>query len=413
VTAVVVRADARRLPLPDSSAHAIVCDPPYELGFMGRGWDRSGVAFRPQTWTEALRVAIPGAHLLAFGGTRTYHRLAVAIEDAGWEIRDSIGLLGWCYGQGFPKSHDIGKAIDKAANAERASCGTTVYGNGHIQRSTVSIGYQGSEPKRDKRPLTLPATADAERWQGWGTALKPAWEPIIVARKPFAGTVAGNVLANGVGGVNVDGCRIVASARPVMVRTATLTATTSMSGESTGSTSSGDMTNLGRWPTNLLLAHHPDCADECQPECHVRVLDEQSGYSKTGSGPLRRNTALGLLNDDQWTPRSQEGQRYPGEGGASRFFPRFRYQAKALGRERPRLIAEDGNTIMHPTVKPVALMQWLVRLVTPPGGLVLDQFAGTGSTALAATAEGFDSVSVELDPGYCLLAQHKIADASR
>lgn len=184
--------------MPANRFDSIVTDPPYGLEFMGKGWDRGvpGILY----WTEALRVAKPGAFLLAFGGTRTFHRLACAIEDSGWEMRDCIS---WVYGSGFPKSHDIGKAIDKAAGADRDIVGEKKYAGGHVQRSAAprfnGNDYAGGsvyvEPP--KRMETLPATEAAKQWQGWGTALKPAWEPIIVARKPFPGTVAANVLANG------------------------------------------------------------------------------------------------------------------------------------------------------------------------------------------------------------------------
>jgi hypothetical protein len=177
-----------------------VSDPPYGLSFMGKGWDHGvpGVEF----WTEALRVAKPGAHLLAFGGTRTYHRLACAIEDAGWEIRDCVM---WVYGSGFPKSHDVSKAIDKAAGAEREVVGPNPYnankgGRNHHSDKCAQAGKMSN--------ITAPATDDAPRWSGWGTALKPAWEPVIVARKPLCGTVAENVLTHGTGGINVDGCRV-------------------------------------------------------------------------------------------------------------------------------------------------------------------------------------------------------------
>jgi hypothetical protein len=189
------------------SVDSIVSDPPYGLSFMGKGWDHGvpGVEF----WTEAMRVAKPGAHLLAFGGTRTYHRLACAIEDAGWEIRDCVM---WVYGSGFPKSHDVSKAIDNAAGAEREVVGPNPYnankgGRNHHSDKCAQAGKMSN--------ITAPATDDAKRWQGWGTALKPAWEPVIVARKPLCGTVAENVLTHGTGGINVDGCRVDGDARPL------------------------------------------------------------------------------------------------------------------------------------------------------------------------------------------------------
>ena len=189
--------------IPDNSIDAIVTDPPYELGFMGKSWDASGIAYNPTVWTECLRVLKPGGHLLAFSGSRTYHRMAVAIEDAGFQIRDQIM---WVYGSGFPKSLDISKAIDKAAGAERAVVGTAKgarNGNGNNN----DYGDFGSATSGEYS-VTAPATAEAEVWEGWGTGLKPAHEPIVLARKPLVGTVAENVLRFGVGGLNIDGCRV-------------------------------------------------------------------------------------------------------------------------------------------------------------------------------------------------------------
>ena len=191
---------------PDNHFDSIVTDPPYGLSFMGKGWDK-GVP-NEEFWLEALRVAKPGAHLLAFGGTRTFHRLTVAIEDAGWEIRDCVM---WVYGSGFPKSHDVGKAIDREAGAEREVVGTKPAGNGPLKSGHVNSSGGGMSIGTERSPaiqVTAPATDAAKQWQGWGTALKPAWEPIIVARKPLVGTVAANVLRYGTGAINIDGCRV-------------------------------------------------------------------------------------------------------------------------------------------------------------------------------------------------------------
>jgi site-specific DNA-methyltransferase (adenine-specific) len=184
--------------LPDNSVDSIVTDPPYELGFMGKSWDASGVAYDVTVWQECLRVLKPGGHLLSFGGSRTYHRMACAIEDAGFQIRDQIM---WVYGSGFPKSLNISKAIDKAAGAEREVVGSY---ETHDIRNAGLMDRKGSMTV----DVTAPATAEAEVWDGWGTALKPAHEPIVLARKPLVGTVANNVLTYGVGGLNIDGTRV-------------------------------------------------------------------------------------------------------------------------------------------------------------------------------------------------------------
>ena len=385
----------------DESVDAIVTDPPYGLGFMGHKWDHMPPGVE---WAEeCLRVLKPGGHLLAFGGSRTWHRLAVAIEDAGFEVRDSIA---WLYGSGFPKSLDVSKAIDKRRDwslverlsgeirRARAEAGLSLaeigqatldatdgtYGKwyhrgGHMffetgrslpsrpewehlrhvlpiapefaevydeaeravirertmtQGGGTSLQMRMGEVREVRADITAPATPDAERWQGWGSAMKPGFEPVVVARKPLIGTIAQNVLTYGTGALNIDACRISAS---------------------------GQSPDAGRWPANVVL-------DESQAE----VLDEQSG--------------------------------------ASRFFPTFRYQAKAPRSERPKV-----NGVAHPTVKPVALMRWLVRLVTPPDGVVLDPFAGSGATLEAALLEGFQCVGIELADEYLPLIVHRIERA--
>ena len=246
---------------------SVVTDPPYGLSFMGKGWDHGvpGAEF----WEIIKDSCKPGAMLLAFGGTRTFHRLAVAIEDAGWEIRDCIM---WVYGSGFPKSLDISKAIDKEAGAEREAVGagkrSTNAFNDRLQKTSGYRPRQYQQNAGEPYDITAPATDAAKPWNGYGTALKPAYEPIIVAMKPLDGTFAHNAQTHGVAGINVDGCRIGTAERPVMVRTSTVVSASSMSGKSTGATSNGDTTNLGRFPANLIL-------DEDAGE----LLDLQSGYS--------------------------------------------------------------------------------------------------------------------------------------
>lgn len=323
------------------SIDAIVTDPPYELGFMGRAWDKTGIANSVEMWAECLRVLKPGGHLLAFSGTRTYHRMACAIEDAGFELRDQ---MGWAYGTGFPKSLDVSKAIDAAAGAKRGpgrqktyADGSQKSGNGRdLGRMNDDAWAGGKGPRME----TEPATDAARKWAGWGTALKPAWEPIAVARKPLAGTVAANVLAHGTGALNIDGCRI-PGARGACSRGAT--------DDGWGMRAQGRIEDdgRGRFPANLLHDGSPEVVD---------VLAE-----------------------------------------ASRFF----YCSKASKADRG-----EGNE--HPTVKPSDLMRYLVRLVTPPGGIVLDPFAGSGSTGKAARAEGFHFLGFEIDAAMAAFANQRI-----
>jgi len=393
--------------LPDASVDAVVTDPPYEMGFMGRMWDASGIAYSVDLWREALRVLKPGGHLLAFGGTRTVHRLTSAIEDAGFEIRDGID---WLYGSGFPKSLDVSKAIDKAAGATRTEGGREWSGG---QRSA---GILGDNLGTQTRTIyDAPATDAAARWAGWGTALKPAREPIVVARKPLAGTVAANVLAYGTGALNIDACRVPATDKakfPTGHSKAT-GAAYAQDEYSKSWTAGEDRNPAGRWPSNVVLSHVPliedgqrvgdACADGCVPGCPVAELDAQSGVLTSGkmrpTRPIGRRSVYGQNAADGYTTV----ETYGDTGGASRFFPVFRYQAKAPTRERPRV-----NGVAHPTVKPLALVRWLVRLVTPPGGVVLDPFAGSGTTAEACLLEGFRCIAVEREESYLPLIASRI-----
>ena len=382
MTHIVHHGDCREVmaTLDAASVDAVVCDPPYGLSFMGKGWDH-GVPGE-EFWTEALRVAKPGAHLLAFGGTRTYHRLACAIEDAGWEIRDCVM---WVYGSGFPKSHDVSKAIDKAAGAEREVVGTIP--DRWTGKSTV-LNFATDRPQSEVCVTGSPATDAARQWSGWGTALKPAWEPIIVARKPLCGTVAENVLTHGTGGINVDGCRV---------------GTEPGDYNHPGNTGIDDNTNvygtfkhknqmppspLGRWPANVIH----DGSDEV-----VGLFpQQQSGANPTRRGSQKFRTAYGEFagNDECVSHRGADS------GSAARFF----YCAKASKADR----SADNP---HPTVKPTALMRYLCRLVSPPGGTVLDPFTGSGSTGKAAVLEGFDFVGIEREVEYVEIARARIAAA--
>jgi site-specific DNA-methyltransferase (adenine-specific) len=386
--------------LPDASVDAVVTDPPYDLtagkkggtgvasvnldspygrsristgngGFMGKGWDATGVAFDPETWREALRVLKPGGHLLAFGGSRTWHRLACAVEDAGFEIRDSIA---WLYGSGFPKSLDVSKALDKRLGAEREI--TREAARPLVPGEVISFDQRSSdERERRDKPVTPAAAAAA----GWGTALKPAFEPVVVGRKPLAGTVADNWLAHGTGALNIDACRVGEPDGFGGGRKAS-------SGFVDGYEGDGFVASeKGRWPTNVALE-----------ESQAAELDRQSGTLNSGANPTRRGadgerTVLGTFAGQE----DANPARGADSGGASRFFPIFRYEAKAPTDQRPR----DGD-VAHPTVKPLDLMRWLVRLVTPPGGTVLEPFAGSGTTAEACVIEGFRCIAIEREATY-------------
>lgn len=398
--------------MPANSVHAIVTDPPYGLEFMGRESVfgrasrtspeyRAGALF--QDWCEAwarecLRVLKPGGHMLAFGGSRTWHRLAAAVEDAGFEIRDSIA---WLYGSGFPKSMNVAKAITGAQLGHGSNSRA-------IRRATMGEDYEPSGVRGNRDGVTrrsdtgmadrdLPLTADAEQWSGWGTALKPAFEPIVVARKPLAGTVASNVLEHGTGALNIDATRVGmsdedrekfikgdAAWRAMNERRAKGRKDNEVYGEY-GITNSEPHT-AGRWPTNVLL-------DDTQ----AAELDRQSGTTESRIGKPR-----GASSGDGWG-MTATGAEYDDAGGASRFFPTFRYEAKAPTEERPRV---DG--IAHPTVKPLDLMRWLVRLVTPPGGTVLEPFAGSGTTAEACVIEGFQCIAIEREADYLPLIKARL-----
>ena len=369
--------------MPPESVDAIVTDPPYGLGFMGKKWDDLPPSLE---WAEAcFRVLKPGGHIAAFGGTRTWHRLAVAIEDAGFEMRDS---LAWLYGSGFPKSHDVGKAIDKLAGAEREVTGWYQRPDGTPRNMAEWSGRVGSASAHDwtPQPTSAPATPEAVQWDGWGTALKPAFEPVVLARKPLAEkTVARNVLAHGTGAINIDACRIDATGRPL--RESRSGASVSTFGDGLNGSKAIGSTDQGRWPANVILDQHA-----------AAWVDEQSGVSV--SKRAERGAGKGATATyGEWGTLEDTTRGHDDSGGASRFF----YTAKAPKRERPNV---DG--VQHPTVKPLAIMRWLLRLVTPPGGTVLDPFAGSGATIEAAIIEGFSPIGIELEAEYLPLIQHRI-----
>lgn len=367
--------------MPASSVDAIVTDPPYGLSFMGKDWDHGvpGVAF----WQEALRVAKPGAHLLAFGGTRTYHRLACAIEDAGWEIRDCIM---WVYGSGFPKSMDVSKAIDKALGAKREKVPAT--GGLTNNRNLNDDGWSKIGQSNPTMDGPIPSTDQAKEWDGWGTCLKPAWEPIIVARKPLEGTVAHNVMTYGTGAINIDACRVPLAADDKLqdgVKHSGLPLDSRNMGW--GFKSVDRAPGLGRFPANLVHDGSPEV---------LALFPSGTGASAPlkGTEPSRTG-AHGIYN--AYGPHAPSVLHDERGGSAARFF----YCAKASRSERG-----EGND--HPTVKPVALMRWLVRLVCRPGGLVLDPFCGSGTTGVACREEGMDFIGIEKNEDYFKIARNRV-----
>jgi len=356
----------------DSSVDSIVTDPPYGLSFMGRKWDYDVPSV--DIWKECLRVLKPGGHLLAFAGTRTQHRMAVNIEDAGFEIRD---MIAWVYGSGFPKSLDVSKAIDKAASAEREVVGSKLGQPGYSAKKGGEVEWGGLRGDPSKEcAITAPATPAAQQWSGWGTALKPALEPITVARKPFKGTVAANVLEHGTGAINIDGCRVGTGEDkgvwPVTQRRHNDVAWTVQPVETD--------TTKGRWPANLIH----DGSDQV-----AELFPEQSSGSRAAG--VRKGMGF----------HGADGDGGPAIQGSSGSAARFFYSPKVSKKERG-----EGNN--HPTVKPIALMAYLCRLVTPPGGTVLDPFMGSGSTGIAALQEGFSFIGIEREPEYMEIAKQRI-----
>ena len=480
--------------LPENSVDSIVTDPPYELGFMGKSWDSTGIANNVEMWKECLRVLKPGGHLLAFSGTRTYHRMASAIEDAGFEVRD---MIEWVYSTGFPKSLNIGKAVDKLQGNERKDLGEhpTINGTGKKWRKNGSeIEYVENSPH---------LTKGTSEWEGWGTALKPAHEPICMARKPLAEkTVAENVLKYGTGGINIDESRVAhlneadrASATPQGKAT---------SNNSMGSAPDVDMSEVDyngekywykneyKWLVDKWLDDEDYVWSELKENletynwCKVpkiesgdRVLfDSQEGicirlWESNRKEFNRPDTSLGrfpanLIHDNSEEVRecfpetkSVSGGRSTGrnfgqgesEGGkdlprtghddsgnASRFFKSIIYQAKASKSERNKGLEDfetkqsvgggggigdylnDVNSASgkfgsekapaknnHPTVKPISLMEYLIKMVTPKGGIVLDPFAGSGSTLIAAKQNGFQFIGIELTEEYIPIIQARLS----
>ena len=417
--------------MPDNSVDSIVTDPPYELGFMGKSWDASGIAFNVEVWREALRVIKPGGHLIAFSGSRTYHRMAVAIEDAGFEIRDQIM---WVYGSGFPKSLNIAKSIEnKITTGSAAKNGFHKLkgertGDGRIgMYDTVEEqGFRKVNPDQ-LGGFTLDATTpEAQQWDGWGTALKPAHEPMVLARKPLIGTVANNVLTHGTGGLNIDRSRVGSEGGTKAENFGEVRGEIFGGGKGKPTNEVAQL-NAGRWPANFIH----DGSDE------VVALFPNS-KSTGGTGEASKN----FKSDGRTIGASCAATGGFGDSGsAARFF----YCAKASKRDRNegldgfegKEIGSKGNGLArkcatcaasvidgcacpdrtfvnpsranhHPTVKPTTLMQYLVRLVTPPNGIVLDPFMGSGSTGKACAYEGFDFIGIDQSADYVEIAQARI-----
>lgn len=421
----------------DCSIDSVVCDPPYGLSFMGRKWDYDVPS--EAIWRECLRVLKPGGHLLAFAGTRTQHRMCVRIEDAGFEIRD---MIAWVYGSGFPKSLDVSKAIDKAAGAERKVIGQAA---GMGKQNPEWNGTAKGRSENYYKPvfdITAPATETAKQWAGWGTAMKPAMEPITVARKPLIGTVAENVLQHGTGAINVDGCRIPlngdykcgANGRPSQTGL----------GDNYDAEKANQHSEVGRWPANFIH----DGSDEVL-QCFPDAPGQMAAISGTAPSPKTSNVYGRMNRENEASENSDNkgavgfkmkpGMRRLDAGSAARFF----YCAKASKKDRnegceeldkkisarscqAQAEAKRGNVVEceggafnkarivqnnHPTVKPTDLMRYLCRLVTPPGGLILDPFMGSGSTGKAAILEGFRFIGIEREAEYLEIAQARIAHA--
>jgi len=442
---------------PDNYFDSIVTDPPYGLGkepnaeemlrawldtgylevkgvgFMGKEWD----AFIPQPlfWKEIFRVLKHGGHVVSFFGTRTYDWGCMAIRLAGFEIRDSIS---WVYATGFPKSHNISKAINKMGGIEYDE----------IPASGVGFMKPDSEDLNVTKNQLIQkgeSTEEAKQWEGWGSALKPAHEDLVLARKPLEKglSIAQNVLKWGTGAINIDGCRVGNEKRTTPI----FSDDTKNDGTTFNLNSNiqhhREETTQGRFPANLILSHHPDCECEyfkyngeeeinenwtCQDDCPIKILDQQSGELKSGKMTANHNrTTNGSPNGiyGKFDVNHPLAETYGDKGGASRFF----YVAKASqwernygleGFEEKQIFGDEGETFVglsnskkpskniHPTVKPIKLMQYLIRLVTPPNGIVLDPFAGSGTTGIACKIDGFEFVGLELSEEYTEIANSRI-----
>jgi DNA modification methylase len=353
--------------LEDNSVDSIVTDPPYGLSFMGQKWDYDVPSV--DIWKECYRVLKPGGHLLSFSGSRTYHRMAVNVEDAGFEIRDQIM---WVYGSGFPKSLNVGKAIDKKLGNEREVIGQRSHRNSEGS-------HQGYKRPCDSDRITnsVKITKGSSEWEGWGTALKPSHEPIVLARKPFRGDVASNVLEHGTGAINIDGCRVGDDEILVRGGRKTITIGDERTGKALGRYGPHEplnTTHIGRWPANFI---------------HDGLEEEWSKYFYCAKANKKdRNEGCEELEEKQY---SSDGRQTPNE----------------TAHQRNKSVSSNN----HPTVKPTELMRYLCRLITPKDGTVLDPFMGSGSTGKAAVLEGFSFIGVELSEEYLKIAIKRIDHA--
>ena len=374
---------------------SVVTDPPYELGFMGKSWDASGIAFDKKTWELAFQLLKPGGYLLAFSASRNYHRMAVAVEDAGFEIRDQIM---WIYGSGFPKSLNIGMGVDKKQGNERVTVGERTR---NVKPFDDDNGWNSNNTTGNHI-----YTKGNSEWEGWGTALKPAHEPIVMARKPLEGTVVDNVLEHGVGGINIDGCRV---GKEILEE--------QIAGRSNkiGTFERKDMITPkreGRYPANVMH-DGSDVVQDIFPNSKGSSGNGNAKVGETSKGaiPLRRGEAP-LYNDEGsasryfYCPKTSKSER--NQGLIEFDDKQYSHDGRKKSIENPYQRNKSISKNSHPTVKPVELMKYLCRLVTPKGGTVLDPFMGSGSTGMAAKDEGFDFIGIEREKEYFEISEQRI-----
>ena len=374
---------------------SVVTDPPYELGFMGKSWDASGIAFDKKTWELAFQLLKPGGYLLAFSASRNYHRMAVAVEDAGFEIRDQIM---WIYGSGFPKSLNIGMGVDKKQGNERVAVGERTR---NVKPFDDDNGWNSNNTTGNHI-----YTKGNSEWEGWGTALKPAHEPIVMARKPLEGTVVDNVLEHGVGGINIDECRV---GKEILEE--------QIAGRSNkiGTFERKDMITPkreGRYPANVMH-DGSDVVNDIFPNSKGSSGNGNAKVGETSKGaiPLRRGEAP-LYNDEGsasryfYCPKTAKSER--NQGLVEFDDKQYSHDGRKKSIENPYQRNKSISKNSHPTVKPVELMKYLCRLVTPKGGTVLDPFMGSGSTGMAAKDEGFDFIGIEREKEYFEISEQRI-----